>query len=252
AVLALSAPCGLVQAQEGGALPAVSAPNYKFDFRFGSFDGTANSNTTFETRGSYSAPLSFDTGLQIDGAIASVEGGKSAWGSLGGHYFWRDPAVGLAGAYADVNWYDNISYATLAFEGEYYHDRFTFSTATGVQFGDVDTSFFTDSYVYYYPTDDLKFGGGYRHDAAGGYGLVRAEYQIMPDAYGMSLFADGKWNENGFDTVMGGIRFYFGAPKSLIRRHREDDPESHADKVAPTTTTTTTTSAPAPMDTGPG
>ena len=67
---------------------------------------------------------------------------------------------------------------------------------------------------------------------------------IMPDTYGMSLFADGRWNEDGFDTVMGGIRFYFGAPKSLIRRHREDDPktrigmgagaaEAHKPKPAP-------------------
>lgn len=248
AAMALAAPYGMAQAQDNAALPAVSAPNYKLDFSAGSFQGTHNGDTTFEARGSYSAPLSFGTGYQIDGAIASVENGDVTWGAVAGHYFWRDPSVGLSGIYGDVSWYDNVSYATVAYEGEYYYDRFTFASATGVQFGDVDTSFFTDSYIYYYPTDDLQLGGGFRYDAAGGYGLARAEYQIMPDAYGMSLFADGKWNEDGFDSIMGGIRFYFGAPKSLIRRHREDDPGGHADKAAgaaeahdDTTTTTTTT-----------
>lgn len=250
AAMALSAPFGAAHAQESGALPAVSAPNYKLGFSGGSFDGTPNGDAAFEARGSYSTPMSFSTGLQIDGAIASVEDGDATWGSVGGHYFWRDPSVGLAGIYGDVNWYDSNTYATVAFEGERYYDRFTFSTATGIQFGDVDTSFFTDSYVYYYPTDDLQLGGGYRHDAAGSYGLARVEYQVMPDAYGMSLFADGAWSENGFDKVMGGVRFYFGAPKSLIRRHREDDPASRASQVAPevTTTTTTTTTAPPPAE----
>jgi len=35
--------------------------------------------------------------------------------------------------------------------------------------------------------------------------------------------------DNEFATVYGGIRFYFGGPeKSLIRRHREDDPPGDA------------------------
>ncbi|MEZ5890424.1 MAG: hypothetical protein R3D52_09310 [Xanthobacteraceae bacterium] len=42
-----------------------------------------------------------------------------------------------------------------------------------------------------------------------------------------SLFANGSLLENGDGAVMGGLRVYFGQrDKTLIRRHREDDPSS--------------------------
>jgi hypothetical protein len=40
-----------------------------------------------------------------------------------------------------------------------------------------------------------------------------------------SLFASGNVSEGGDGAVLGGLRLYFGQqPKTLIRRHREDDP----------------------------
>jgi len=40
-----------------------------------------------------------------------------------------------------------------------------------------------------------------------------------------SLFAEGRFGEGDFHGVWAGLRFYFGQKdKSLIRRHREDDP----------------------------
>ena len=40
-----------------------------------------------------------------------------------------------------------------------------------------------------------------------------------------ALFAEGRIGEDDYHGVWGGIRFYFGQKdKSLIRRHREDDP----------------------------
>jgi hypothetical protein len=40
-----------------------------------------------------------------------------------------------------------------------------------------------------------------------------------------SLFAEGRVVESGGSSVWGGLKIYFGQrDKSLIRRHREDDP----------------------------
>ncbi len=49
----------------------------------------------------------------------------------------------------------------------------------------------------------------------------------MPLGHGImaSLFAEGRIGEDDYHGVWGGVRFYFGQhDKTLIRRHREDDP----------------------------
>lgn len=179
------------------------------------------------------APIDFATGFQIDGAIATTEGGDETWVMLGGHYFWRDPSSYLLGVYGDINFYDDVTYGVAAVEAEAYIDRLTLTTATGVEFGDVDTSFYTDSFANYYLTDDLMAGVGYRHDSAGSYGQAKIEFQVMPEYSGMTLFADAKWNNDDYDAIFAGVKFHFGAAsKSLIRRHREDDPGFHGNPSA--------------------
>jgi hypothetical protein len=61
-------------------------------------------------------------------------------------------------------------------------------------------------------------------EGVGSFWGVGLEWQH--DWSGFAFFANGSWGDNGNDTVVGGIRFYSGPPKSLIRRHREDDPGS--------------------------
>jgi len=51
------------------------------------------------------------------------------------------------------------------------------------------------------------------------------EYQASRnDRYGLSLFGEGRSDGNDYTGVWGEIRLYFGENKSLIRRHRENDP----------------------------
>ena len=46
-----------------------------------------------------------------------------------------------------------------------------------------------------------------------------------------SLFVEGRAGENDFRGVWGGVKFYFGQKdKSLIQRHRQDDPINWAPK----------------------
>ncbi len=77
----------------------------------------------------------------------------------------------------------------------------------------------------YYPTDNFRIDGGVRYlDGPGAIGVVDAEWQPH-DGNGFSLFASGSFGGNGHSQALGGARVYFGDPgKSLIRRHREDDP----------------------------
>ena len=46
----------------------------------------------------------------------------------------------------------------------------------------------------------------------------------MSAAPGLSVFALGELGENDQYKATAGVRFYFGANKSLQKRHREDDP----------------------------
>ena len=53
---------------------------------------------------------------------------------------------------------------------------------------------------------------------------IDIEYQTRVE--GLSLFANASKGDNDYDHVIGGIRYYFGKQKSLIERHRKDDPPS--------------------------
>ena len=44
----------------------------------------------------------------------------------------------------------------------------------------------------------------------------------------VSLTVEGQLGEDGYSSVLAGLSLYFGGEdKSLIRRHREDDPRLH-------------------------
>ena len=60
-----------------------------------------------------------------------------------------------------------------------------------------------------------------------------------------ALFAEGRIGEDDFQGVWGGIRFYFGQKdKSLIRRHREDDPYDWGSDFGGASNTGSTTTTP--------
>lgn len=77
-------------------MPAVDGINGKID----GYGGGANgSNGLYGTNGSLSVPLAQQWGLQLDGNVGS-DNGIGEYGG-GAHLFWRNPSIGLLGAYAD-------------------------------------------------------------------------------------------------------------------------------------------------------
>ena len=53
---------------------------------------------------------------------------------------------------------------------------------------------------------------------------VQLVFQVV--LAGLALFLDAAKGSNDFDMATVGVRYYFGANKSLIQRHRQDDPDN--------------------------
>ncbi len=212
-----------------GSLPAVSALNGKVSVFGGSQDGSGKSGGVYGVAGSITAPIGFAYGLQVDGLAGSGQG--AAFYGIGGHLFWRDPARGLIGLYSSyLNW--DVSNGTktgfdigkFGVEGAAYLGRFSLEGLAAYQFGSA-SGFTGRAVVAYYPIDNLRLDAGVRYvDGPGTMGLVDAEWRPH-DSSGLTLFASGAFGSNSFSQILGGARYYFGdSGKSLIDRHRQDDP----------------------------
>ena len=219
-------------------LPAVDGVNGKASV----FGGGADGNGFYGAAGSLAVPLGFNYGLQLDGIAAKVR--SDALGDVGvagtaAHVFWRDPSIGLLGGYGSYTHTDAGSGVNIfagGAEGALYLGRFTLEGMAGAQGGNgdngalgsfnIDTRFFDLAQLAFYPTDDVKLYIGHSYGLGRNGALLGAEFGI-PIGHGTmaALFATGAVWEGGDAAAMAGVRFYFGqSDKTLIRRHREDDP----------------------------
>jgi hypothetical protein len=191
--------------------------------------------------GSLSMPLGCEWGFQLDATAASFDG--RFLGAGAGHLFWRDPAKALFGVYGSYTYWDQVGGVRIGHvgpEAEWYLGRWTLQGLAGVEFGnnasgliggvtqtyDISTRFFDEVNLAYYLTDDFKAYVGHRYLGAKNALALGGEYG-MPLGHGImaSLFAEGRIGEDDYHGVWAGVRFYFGQhDKTLIRRHREDDP----------------------------
>jgi hypothetical protein len=101
----------------------------------------------------------------------------------------------------------------------------------------VPDRFFDRVSASYYVTDDFELSIGHVY-TFGRHGLtLGSEYGVALGGGRMaSLFAHALFAEGGNNAVLGGVRFYFGQrDKTLIDRHRQDDPLSTLDLDMATT-----------------
>jgi hypothetical protein len=247
-------------------LPAVDGFNGKIDGLGGSYEG----RSIAASRGSLSIPLGYSYGLQIDSILGSYD--NDFFGGVGGHLFWRNPAVGLLGLYASsVYWnkFSGVHADHFAAEGEFYWGRVSVQGIAGVETGNstsvvvgpvidtfgVTTRFFDMINVNYYLTDDIKVMAGHRY--VGGRNALALGGELgIPVARGTmaALFVEGRAGADGYRAVFGGLKFYFGQrDKSLIGRHRQDDPFNWMPDVlsAIRETTAAIPQPPPPPTTGP-
>lgn len=206
-----------------GCVPAVSAINGKIEGAGGWYEDEVGDGTRFQGVASLSLPLGCLFGAQVDLGAGDLDG--DGFFGVGGHLFMRDPAsylLGIHGQYIDLSGEDIFRFGP---EAEFYLDSITLSAMVG--FEDVD-DFNTDDVVAqveaaYYINDNFKLYGGYRNFLSINAGAIGFEFQ--PEALPGSVFVDAMVGSDDYVSVMGGLRFYFGAEeKSLKARHREDDP----------------------------
>ena len=219
-------------AQDDTMLPAVSGVNGKWEFDPGLLSGAP----LLRAAGSLSAPLGDRFGIQADGMVSLTPSDQYFGGAL--HAFTRDPSSYLFGVTAGV--VVQAGQATLAVigpEAELYMDRLSFegwggfATINYVDPAMLDkTGAFAIADVAYYATDDFRLavGGSY---VLGDLSLhASAEYQFQGLGMPLSLTGDARLHTDGNYTLTAGLKGYFGGDpqKSLIERHRQDDPPNRA------------------------
>ena len=200
----------------GWAGEAVSALNGKLETIYGAIDN----NESKAAQASLDAPLAKNIGLQLDGLVGEIS--PKHIDGVGGHLFWRDSELGLLGVTGSWveqgGWHVNRA----AVEGEYYHRRLTTGILAGHQSGDINDSGFGSLNLSYYPVDDLMLGVSGGLSGSNSRLAVTAEYQTpLP---GLTVFVKAATGNDDYDQILGGIRYYFGGKKSLIQRHRQDEP----------------------------
>lgn len=214
-------------------LPAVSGLNGKISLEGGALDDEGFAAIS----ASVSMPLGHRYGLQLDAMAGAADG--DFIGSLGGHLFWRDPSYALLGIYGSHSRFESMDadVSRIGVEGEYYWNQFTLKSVVGAEFIDIDlpaydeTNFFAFTDLSYYAMDNLELSIGHRYTGEANALALGIEYQLDQQVFssGVALYAEGRIGEDDYQGAWAGVRMYLGDNKSLIRRHREDDPTDWAE-----------------------
>jgi hypothetical protein len=204
--------------------PAVSATNLKVTATGGSvMDEGAWSGVAALT-----APLSPSWGFQGEVGASGFDD-DSSWG-LAAHVFKRDPESYLAGLFAAYAHEDDfgLEVTRIGGEVEFYLDQVTLLFHGGYQFADlIDDSAFGGAELRWYASDNFALSIGGNFDDESAIGRAHAEWQIGADALpGLALRVEGAVGDDDFDSIMGGLTYYFGPDASLKDRHRKQDPDS--------------------------
>jgi hypothetical protein len=218
------------------ALPAVDGINYRASL----FGGSLWERSLGGGDATIAMPLAPNYGFQADGVVSSW--GGRFYGELHGHWFWRDPAVGMLGlyaAYTHLSRFGDVHAAYLGAEFARYYGPWELKGLVGVETGnsasaltsptilttyDIDTRFFDRIDLSYYFTENMKLGIGHRYLSGKNALALRGEWAAPLGGGRMaSIFVEGRAGEDNFKSIWAGLRMYFGnKDKSLIRRHRED------------------------------
>ena len=221
-----------------GCIPAVSGLNGKLDAAAGYLEDNDNSGGRFQGVATLSMPIGCLLGAQIDLGGGDLDG--DGYFSAQGHLFIRDPSsylLGVQAQYVDLSGDDIFRVGP---EFELYLDNITFSGVASFETANnnlLDDGFVGGLQAAFYATENFALTAGYRHFLSTDAGAIGFEYQ--PESLPGSIYADAMFGSDNYLSIVGGVRFYFGGEeKSLIRRHREDDPWNlmlwlrHADVVS--------------------
>ena len=229
-VLAMGFSIGAAQAADvaAGPRPAVAEVNGKIEFQGGPYAiDDFGGGGEWQGGASLSVPLGDVFGLQADVAVSNTVNGNTLEGGML-HFFTRDPDAYLFGVTGGSFWTSDANAQLIGPEVELYAGQFSFQGYAGFMNANIagvnSGKFFGIGDVSYYATDDLMFKIGVKDVMDFKTAHLGLEYMIS-DSMPLSFTLDGKIGDSNYRAVDVGLKFYFGGPdKSLIRRHREDDP----------------------------
>jgi hypothetical protein len=204
--------------------PAVSQTNLKIT----GTGGESNSDSAWFVNAALTAPIGRSWGFQLEGA-GSGSSNDTTYGA-GAHLFTRDPEsylLGLFAAYASEDKFD-LDATRLGAEAELYLNQVSILVDAGYQFSDnVGDTAFGDIELRWYVTDNFMLSGGGSFDENNSIARGSVEWQPGFSALpGLAFRVDGAVGDDDYDSIMGGITYYFGADASLKDRHRRQDPGS--------------------------
>lgn len=210
--------------------PAVSGVNGKFEIDVGAI--TDPNNSTFRLGGSLSVPVGDAFGLQGDVALSSLDGDITWGGAL--HAFTRDPKSYLVGLTAGYVTNDNASLAAIGPEAELYLGNISLEAWAGWAKLDYDSPVLDDESgaffigdIAAYVTDDWRISAGVSSILGENSFNVGTEYLLTDMGLPLSLTGEVRAYDDDRWSAKIGLKGYFGGEdKSLIRRHREDDPKN--------------------------
>ncbi|MGE0240314.1 MAG: hypothetical protein AB7F09_22975 [Parvibaculaceae bacterium] len=208
--------------EQPGCVPAVSGVNGKLEGA-GGYIEDLDEGGRFHGVGTLSLPLGCLFGVQIDAGAGDLDG-TDFWG-VGGHFFIRDPQSYLLGIHAQYIDLDGFDIFRIGPEAEFYFGNVTLSAFAGLEDAEgLNDDVIANIEAAFYITEDFKISGGYRRFLDVDAGALGFEFQPGL-GFPVSLFADAMIGSDDYTSIMGGIRIYFGGDdKSLMARHREDDP----------------------------
>ena len=206
------------------ALPAVSGPNGKVEIGGGWTDlDDFGNDEVFRGGAALSFPVGDMFGIQADVTALDAFGETAVGGAA--HFFTRDPNSYLFGAYGGYVDADSSDVWYVGPEAELYLDNISIEAIGGYMDIDGSSDFYAVGDLALYATDNLRLSIGASTVAGFESGHAGLEWFMGDTGVPASVTLDGRLGEDGFSSVMAGLSLYFGGEdKSLIRRHREDDP----------------------------
>jgi len=207
-------PFMLLAAADSASAQAVSAPNATF----GGFGGQWGGSALGAGELRLTVPVTPVWGAQFDGVLGTI--GGQTWGEAAGHFFARDPSIGLLGLYGAWTTLGGGQNFRIGPEFEVYAGNASVSAVAGFKTNSTD-NFFAQLRGNWYVDPNTKFYGGFVHDN-GDYALAGFEHEFATS--GVSAFGEVRSGQ-GTTSAWAGVRFYLGPrgpTKTLVNRERED------------------------------
>ena len=211
---------------ETGPLPAVSGPNGKVEIGGGWTDvDDLGDDEVFRGGAAFSFPVGDMFGLQADLTALDAYGETAVGGAL--HAFTRDPNSYLLGAYGGYVDAGSANIWYVGPEAELYLDNISIEAIGGIMdiSDGIGTEFYAIGKVALYANENLRLSIGASTVANFESANAGLEWFMGDTGLPLSLTVNGELGEDSYASIQAGLSLYFGGEdKSLIRRHREDDP----------------------------